>query len=66
MQHFLEFFYDRNGTLKAYTKKRSDFRAPRKNKKDGWGCVALHSLYLRTVRSRTLQEIGRASCRERV
>ena len=29
MQHFLEIFCYRNGTLKVFTKKRSDFRAPR-------------------------------------
>ena len=33
MQHFLEIFYYGNGTLKIYTKKRSDFRAPRNTRK---------------------------------
>ena len=33
MQHFLKIFHYGNGTLKVFTKKRSDFRAPRNTKK---------------------------------
>ena len=33
MQHSLEIFHYGNGTLKVFTKKRSDFRAPRNTKK---------------------------------